>query len=861
MVRDHLGRFTKEGSRGHWLRMIKLYKKAKELKLHDGDLTAWMSYIKHWNEAKTDRIEKLINKYERIKNSDLPEEVKASILLRLKHVIDRNVLSKAENSGEHWITLPTLEQNPEPYADRRHILLDEEGRILAGDVPREMQGHKINDMEAWRRLNENKKKLKNSFTAELDKRDISYNYKEYPKSINGEKRGYYVIGEDIEYAEDKWGRETIKQGFLNIYKPFSKHRVSVEVNYHDKDKLQKYNAKWEAESKVWTIPFSELMNLLEDANKGKFKGVKIEDSVVEGYHNWEKIKESGEELEGTPDQIDKAEIIKDRLKNRLEQLKERGFDVSAALENIDKVKQAMHFIIADREDDYSNILKLKVHAKKDLGDKTKEIEGPIINLYEAGKLKIWDKNEQRKYIVSPDEIIKIEPIGKESTERENEEEKDEELPEEAKKVLNEIIDKLGDLGIKATRTAFYPVLSERLSHVNASLKEKKISIKVGNGVNETGLANAMPDEGEVFVIGADSRGQIGVRVNYADKDKIKKLGGKWDSFEGYWRLPIDKLFDIFKEFKNGIINWSAVLQYYERKVEEERKEEEKRRIQEYKERTPLPDNQLVNTLRELGFKPELEPPKNEEGEPWLVVGKGTFSIVVPSSDKSKIMIRGNTYELKQQLDKYSKVQKVTIDNKSEWVRYASPKDFKAIAKILKDFRIGPNAQKLINEALETTEKSFYKSKDGGKMDIHALLEDAISDEREGIIFYKKLLQMDDLSKEDKQVIKNILADERRHYKALIDLAEGLEKARSKEEWEEVKERKKEKYKGIPKNKFADPEHYSYPIDTRKHVLAAWRYINMPKNARKYTPDKLKQVKNRIKRAAKKFGIKINDDED
>lgn len=175
MARDHLGRFTKEGSRGHWLRMIKLYKKAKELKLHDGDLMAWMSYIKHWNEAKTDRIEKLISKYERIKNSDLPEEVKASILLRLKHVIDRNVLSKAENSGEHWITLPTLEQNPEPYADRRHILLDEEGRILAGDVPREMQGHKINDMEAWRRLK--KKEDKNPFEKYLSEKGLKFERK------------------------------------------------------------------------------------------------------------------------------------------------------------------------------------------------------------------------------------------------------------------------------------------------------------------------------------------------------------------------------------------------------------------------------------------------------------------------------------------------------------------------------------------------------------------------------------------------------------------------------------------------------------------------------------------------------------
>lgn len=57
-------------------------------------------------------------------------------------------------------------------------------------------------------------------------------------------------------------------------------------------------------------------------------------------------------------------------------------------------------------------------------------------------------------------------------------------------------------------------------------------------------------------------------------------------------------------------------------------------------------------------------------------------------------------------------------------------------------------------------------------------------------------------------------------------------------------------------KYADPKNGKYPIDTEEHVRAAWSYINMPKNQKGYSPEELAQIKDRIKTAAKKFGIKI-----
>lgn len=64
--------------------------------------------------------------------------------------------------------------------------------------------------------------------------------------------------------------------------------------------------------------------------------------------------------------------------------------------------------------------------------------------------------------------------------------------------------------------------------------------------------------------------------------------------------------------------------------------------------------------------------------------------------------------------------------------------------------------------------------------------------------------------------------------------------------------------------YADPGYQKdgkkrYPIDTKEHVKAAWSYINQAGNASAYTAQQLASIKAKIKSAAKKFGIEIDDD--
>ncbi|HEY5985585.1 MAG TPA: HK97 family phage prohead protease [Streptosporangiaceae bacterium] len=63
--------------------------------------------------------------------------------------------------------------------------------------------------------------------------------------------------------------------------------------------------------------------------------------------------------------------------------------------------------------------------------------------------------------------------------------------------------------------------------------------------------------------------------------------------------------------------------------------------------------------------------------------------------------------------------------------------------------------------------------------------------------------------------------------------------------------------------YADPGYQSdgvkrYPLDTEAHCRAAWSYINMPKNAAKYTSDQLSLIKGRIRAALKKYGVTVSE---
>lgn len=68
------------------------------------------------------------------------------------------------------------------------------------------------------------------------------------------------------------------------------------------------------------------------------------------------------------------------------------------------------------------------------------------------------------------------------------------------------------------------------------------------------------------------------------------------------------------------------------------------------------------------------------------------------------------------------------------------------------------------------------------------------------------------------------------------------------------ERGKREYGSV---EFADPVNKKYPIDTEKHIRAAWSYINHKDDAAKYDKDEVETIKKRIMQAAKTHDIQID----
>lgn len=66
-------------------------------------------------------------------------------------------------------------------------------------------------------------------------------------------------------------------------------------------------------------------------------------------------------------------------------------------------------------------------------------------------------------------------------------------------------------------------------------------------------------------------------------------------------------------------------------------------------------------------------------------------------------------------------------------------------------------------------------------------------------------------------------------------------------------------------RYADPGYQEdgverYPLDTEKHIRAAWSYINVPENAAKYSDADLRKVRARIRAAMRRIGADVSENE-
>lgn len=93
------------------------------------------------------------------------------------------------------------------------------------------------------------------------------------------------------------------------------------------------------------------------------------------------------------------------------------------------------------------------------------------------------------------------------------------------------------------------------------------------------------------------------------------------------------------------------------------------------------------------------------------------------------------------------------------------------------------------------------------------------------------------------------ADERAFVDTMIGMFVDLKAfSKRKDVSEADKKRAKEKYGDV---EFADEKNEKYALGSEKEIRAAWNYIGMPKNQKKYSPEEVRVIKKRIVAAWKK----------
>lgn len=124
----------------------------------------------------------------------------------------------------------------------------------------------------------------------------------------------------------------------------------------------------------------------------------------------------------------------------------------------------------------------------------------------------------------------------------------------------------------------------------------------------------------------------------------------------------------------------------------------------------------------------------------------------------------------------------------------------------------------------------------------------------------------DVPDEDKNQLRNVITE---IYDAM---AQGFNDSSIRAPWDRPENEGKEfamdgfamdEKKPFGDVPYADPGYqkdgvYRYPIDTLKHIRAAWSYINQASNAARYNAKQLAAIRGRIIAAAKKHGIEISE---
>lgn len=201
---------------------------------------------------------------------------------------------------------------------------------------------------------------------------------------------------------------------------------------------------------------------------------------------------------------------------------------------------------------------------------------------------------------------------------------------------------------------------------------------------------------------------------------------------------------------------------------------------------------------------------------------------------------------------------------ADWNPVDHPRDHEGKFADIPDFDVASFVERLIEHDGLWYERPEDVGEQGLAHDPDELpdLQDQQQDLHRQIVEIKKEIQAGDLEEAALQETADELAEVEKEI-AILDAIKLRAKAKRSVDMSLLLKRATDPKKPYGDVSYADPGYQAdgkkrYPLDSEEHCRAAWSYVNMPKNAAKYTPGQLAKIKARIKSAGQKYGIEFGD---
>ncbi len=230
---------------------------------YDNDRGHALANATEYGDRELAHARSLVNKYRRQIPAEMHARIKATEEAKPKEPLP---------AGAHWITTPSKAAAPNAE-HRRHILIDGEGRILGGSLPKAAQGKHLSDW--WKE----QKAPEPHLHQHLLEQGTAFAHHE-DRTLN--------TGHGYQQARGRFGPEAapghVRAGMGRGEYAAPAGYVTVDSAFADKDRIKAIGGRWGptmGAGKTWFLPIGRLPRLLKE-----FPHAEVSAKAHDAYQEW-----------------------------------------------------------------------------------------------------------------------------------------------------------------------------------------------------------------------------------------------------------------------------------------------------------------------------------------------------------------------------------------------------------------------------------------------------------------------------------------------------------------------------------------------------------------------------------------------